>query len=188
MSNRRLTGRDFKKAQRRGLPFGRWREFGYGLSLGLAVALAVYVSDHRGRQASEEVTPTPRKQVKNGRETPPVTALDESEFSFYQRLPSFEVVVPEKERTARVNGAAKVQQPGTYFLQVGSYKDQAEAERVRAQLAREDIEATVQRIAVDSDVWHRVRVGPIRDLPQLNRVRQQLKAADHDSLVIRVVE
>jgi cell division protein FtsN len=188
VSTRRLTGRDFKKAQRRGLQFGRWREFGYGLALGLAVALAVYVSDHRGRQASEEVTPTPRKQVKNGRETPPPTALDESEFSFYQRLPSFEVVVPEKERTARVSGAAKVEQPGTYFLQVGSYKDQTEAERVRAQLAREDIEATVQRIAVDSDVWHRVRVGPIKDLAQLNRVRQQLKAADHDSLVIRVVE
>lgn len=186
MSNRRLTSRDFKKAQRRGLTFGRWREFGYGLALGLAVALAVYVSDHRGRQASEEVTPTPRKQVKNSQDTPP--ALDENEFSFYQRLPNFEVVVPEKERSARVSGAAKVEQPGTYFLQVGSYKDPAEAERVRAQLARGDIEAAVQRIAVDSDVWHRVRVGPIRDLAQLNRLRQQLKAADHDSLVIRVVE
>jgi cell division protein FtsN len=44
----------------------------------------------------------------------------------------------------------------------------------------------VQRVSVDSDVWHRVRIGPIRDLPQLNRLRQQLQASDLDSLVIRV--
>ena len=46
--------------------------------------------------------------------------------------------------------------------------------------------ASVQRVAVDADVWHRVRIGPIQDLAQLNRLRQQLQAADIDTLVIRV--
>jgi cell division protein FtsN len=73
-----------------------------------------------------------------------------------------------------------------YFLQAGSYRDFNEADRVRAQLARQDISATVQRVAVDTDVWHRVRIGPIRDLAQLNRLRQQLQSADIDTLVIRV--
>ncbi|MFO1402901.1 MAG: SPOR domain-containing protein [Steroidobacteraceae bacterium] len=102
-------------------------------------------------------------------------------------LPKFEVVVPEKERDVRrVDAAARVEQPGVYFLQAGSYRDFNEADRVRAQLARQDISASVQRVAVDADVWHRVRIGPIRDLAQLNRLRQQLQAADIDTLVIRV--
>jgi cell division protein FtsN len=44
----------------------------------------------------------------------------------------------------------------------------------------------VQRVAVDADVWFRVRIGPIKDLGQLNALRRQLQAADIDSLVIRV--
>jgi cell division protein FtsN len=57
---------------------------------------------------------------------------------------------------------------------------------VRAQLARQDITANVQRVALDTEVWFRIRVGPIKDLEQLNRLRQQLQSADIDSLVIRV--
>jgi cell division protein FtsN len=97
------------------------------------------------------------------------------------------VVVPEKERDVRrVDAQAKIDRPGTYFLQAGSYKAEADAERIRAQLARQDIPANVQRVAVDADVWFRVRVGPIKDLGQLNATRRQLQAADIDSLVIRV--
>ena len=57
---------------------------------------------------------------------------------------------------------------------------------MRAQLALQGIEAKVQRVAVDTDVWHRVRIGPITKLDELNKVRKQLQAADVDALVIRV--
>ncbi len=186
MNNRRLTSRDYKGTRSGGLEWRRWREFGIGLAAGLAVALFVYVGDHRGGQAAEVVTPAPRKRATPNPDTAPISASTDTDYSFYDRLPNFEVVVPEKERTARVEGSAKVVQPGTYFLQVGSYREQAEAERVRTQLARLNITASVQRVAVDNDVWHRVRVGPIKDLEQLNRVRAQLKAADLNSLVVKL--
>jgi cell division protein FtsN len=48
----------------------------------------------------------------------------------------------------------------------------------QAQLARQSISANVQRVALDADVWYRIRIGPIKDLNQLNRVRQQLQAAE----------
>jgi cell division protein FtsN len=48
------------------------------------------------------------------------------------------------------------------------------------------IDAKVQRVAVDADVWHRVRIGPITKLDDLNKLRKQLQAADVDALVIRV--
>jgi len=79
-----------------------------------------------------------------------------------------------------------VERPGVYVLQAGSYRDEAEADRVAKQLALQGIAAKVQRVAVDNDVWHRVRVGPISDLDELNRVRKKLQDADLDALVIRV--
>jgi len=65
-------------------------------------------------------------------------------------------------------------------------RNETDAERVRKQLALQGVAAKVQRVAVDADVWHRVRIGPISNLDELNRVRKQLRAAEVDALVIRV--
>jgi len=98
------------------------------------------------------------------------------------------VVVPEKEKDVKrdLPATAKVERPGVYVLQAGSYRNEADADRIRQQLSMQGIDAKVQRVAVDSDVWHRVRIGPVTNLDQLNRLRKQLQAADVDALVIRV--
>jgi cell division protein FtsN len=64
--------------------------------------------------------------------------------------------------------------------------DAMDADSLRAQLALQGVNAKVQRVAVDADVWHRVRIGPISNLDELNKVRRQLRAAEVDALVIRV--
>ena len=114
-------------------------------------------------------------------------AAPETRYDFYQMLPNFEVVVPEKDREVKRDApAAEVNKEGAYVLQVGSYKDFKEADRVRAQLALQGIESKVQRVSVDNDTWHRVRIGPITDLKELNRIRERLREAEMDVLVIRV--
>ncbi len=204
MSNRRLSARDYKGARRGGLNLGRWRDVGLGFGAGLLVALVVYVSDHRGAQgaadAASALAPTPRHGAARGAGTAAADAAAgdaaragaagtegaADKYDFYDGLPKFEVVVPEKEHGARVDAAARVSRPGTYFLQAGSYRNVDDANRTQAQLARQNISANVQRVALDADVWYRIRIGPIKDLEQLNRVRQQLQAAEIVSLVIRV--
>jgi len=114
------------------------------------------------------------------------TAGAAEKYDFYDGLAKFEVLVPEKEHGTRVDAAARVSRPGTYFLQAGSYRNVEDANRVQAQLARQKISANVQRVALDADVWYRIRIGPISELDRLNRVRQQLQAARIVSLVIRV--
>jgi cell division protein FtsN len=103
-------------------------------------------------------------------------------------LPNFEVVVPEKEKDVKrdLPATARIERPGVYVLQAGSYRNESDAERVRQQLSKEGIDAKVQRVAVDTDVWHRVRIGPITKLDELNKLRRQLQAADVDAIVIRV--
>ena len=197
MSNRRLTARDYKGARRGGLAFGRWRDLGIGFGAGLLVALIVYVGDHRGApgaaDAGSALAPTPRHAAGLSAGAAAAEASTDAaagdaadKFDFYDGLSKFEVVVPEKEHGTRVDAAARVSRPGTYFLQAGSYRNVDDANRVQAQLARQNISANVQRVALDADVWYRIRIGPIKELDQLNRVRQQLQAAEIVSLVIRV--
>ena len=44
----------------------------------------------------------------------------------------------------------------------------------------------MQRVAIDADTWHRVRIGPISDPAELNRVRNRLREAEVDFLVVKV--
>lgn len=195
MSAQRLSGRDYKHKRRSslGMDLAQLSVFAIGLAAGLCVAGLIYIADHHAAETAPEAPhPTPHKGTDagaaagGGADAAAAAAGGEGKYDFYQMLPKFEVVVPEKERGTRVAPAVPIDRPGIYFLQVGSYRDVEVAERVHAQLGKLGIEATVQRVAVDTDVWHRVRIGPIKDLALLNRLRQQLQASDLDSIVIRV--
>ena len=76
--------------------------------------------------------------------------------------------------------------PGSYILQAGSFANFADADRVRAQLALAGVESKVQKVSVDTETWHRVRIGPIKNLDELNKMRARLRDADINVLVIRV--
>ena len=49
-----------------------------------------------------------------------------------------------------------MEQPGAYVLQVGSYRNRDDAERLRAKVAKLGIEARVQHVAIDADELHRI--------------------------------
>lgn len=191
MARRQLTSCDFKSQRRStSLPASRLVEFGAGLGIGLAVAVGVYVSEHRAHSddpALADAAPKPQARQPAAEEV--ATEADAApQYDFYDMLPKFEVVVPERERDVRGSSApqASVTRPGVYVLQAGSYRNQADAERVRAQLGKQGIEANVQRVQVDADVWHRVRIGPFSDLARLEAIRDSLRRADVDTIVIRV--
>ena len=165
----------------------------FGLSIGLVVAAAVYIAD---RWEPASVTPaqseavTPSQSVTVEPEEDPV-AVEEphpaTRFDFYDLLPKFEVVLPEVESLANSGReAVSVDEPGSYVLQAGSFTVPADAERMRANLALLGIESRLQRVSVDDDVYHRVRIGPTSDLNELNAVRRQLWDAEIDVMLIKV--
>jgi len=161
-----------------------------GLGLGLAVAGVVYLKDHRLDAPVASAGKLTKK--KSHANEPPEAAESGSDepaksYDFYDQLPKFEVVVPEKDKEVRPDiKPVPETRRGTYVLQAGSYKNFADADRVRAQLALQGVESKVQKVSVDNDTWHRVRIGPISKLDELNRLRQILRKADVDVLVIRV--
>jgi len=187
----RLTARDYKSARGRPLNLSRLREFGVGALVGLVAATSLFVYMGNRHERTHDTPPeAPRPDPHH---VAPATADAAppprgEKYDFYEMLPNFEVVVPEKEKDVKrdLPAAAPVERPGIYVLQAVSYRNEADAERVRAQLALQGIDAKVQRVAVDADVWHRVRIGPVTQLAELNKLRKQLQAADVDALVIRV--
>jgi cell division protein FtsN len=176
-----MSSRDYKRRRRGSEPFSGWTGLLLGAIVGLAGGVAIYALNRPAPPATVEA-PAPASARES--EAP---AAPETRYDFYSMLPNFEVVVPEKDREVKRDApTAEVNKEGAYVLQVGSYKDFKEADRVRAQLALQGIESRVQRVSVDNDTWHRVRIGPITDLKELNRIRERLREAEMDVLVIRV--
>ena len=136
-------------------------------------------------------------------------------FDFYTLLPEMEVVIPEQEITAALQqpppppapvaapveeaGTAaapspkpapvKTAQPagGTFYLQVGSFRNGVQAERFKAELAMQGMQSSIQTVTINNkDTYHRVRVGPFHDFDTLDKTRQSLKKKGIDSTPIKV--
>jgi cell division protein FtsN len=178
----RISARDYKNGggRRGAFDISKYQQFGYGLAVGLVVALGVFVFDHRATPPETELAPQPNVEKTAAAESPVAEAEEDAaqQYDFYDMLSNYEV--------RRDPPSVPVKQAGSYVLQPASFKNQADAERLKQKLAQLGISANLQRIQIDEDVWHRVRIGPMRDLEQLNSTRRQLRAADMDAQLIRI--
>ena len=192
--------RDYKHSKRGGSgSLSGIAGFVLGLAIGLVVAVGVYLFDRRpAARLAQEAAPMTRDEAPAPAKPAPASAAQDAEtqFEFYEMLPKFEVVIPEEQEGAAAPpagpGAAAapgpVDKPGAYILQAGSFRNHADADRVRALIAMQGVESKIQKVTIDRDTWHRVRVGPITNLKQLEDTRSKLRNARIDALVIKVGE
>jgi cell division protein FtsN len=186
--------RDYKHSKGRsgGSSFSGIAGFVLGLALGLAVATGVYLYDRRpSSRVAQEAPIASDDQPGNNKPAPASSQESETQFDFYEMLPKYEVVIPEKNSGATKSGstappAETVQKPGAYILQAGSFRRMQDADRVRALIALQGVESKIEKVTVDSDTWHRVRIGPISNLQKLEETRSKLRQAQIEALVIRV--
>lgn len=186
--------RDYKNSKRRtggGSSLSGTAGFVVGLALGLSVALGVYLFDRRpAARVAQQSAPMTRDEAPAPTKPAPASQSEETRFDFYEMLPKFEVVIPEQDGRVPNESSAggAVQKPGAYILQAGSFRNHADADRVRALIAMQGVESKIQKVTIDKDTWHRVRVGPITNLQKLEDTRSKLRQAQIDALVIRVGE
>ncbi len=161
--------------------------------MGLAVALLVYLNQPSAisvdPQAAMHAAAGERGEAASQVPKPPPA---EKRFDFYALLPELEVVVPENRSHPSRASPGETVPPipaggatGPYILQAGSFQHAQEADSLKANLALLGIEADIQKVTVDSNAWHRVRIGPFTDLAQLNEVREQLRRNQIDTVVLR---
>ena len=165
-----------------------------GLIPGLLLAAWVYLDSQQTASPPVAVTVTaPPGAAAPGLTAPATTETADSEgmrFDFYDILPRFEVVLPETESEARPDNPSDaepvLEEPGSYVLQAGSFSDEADAERMRANLAFLGVESRIQRVTIDTANYHRVRIGPTNDLDSLNGIRNRLWDAQIEVLLIKL--
>jgi|SRR5688572_1985573 cell division protein FtsN len=164
----------------------------FGLSLGLIVAIGVYLRAPAGTRTTERTSaaaqrPTQRPAAPSQAAATERAAPAENRFEFYEILPQYEVVVADGDAPpTRGTRPRAAETPGSYLLQVGSYSAAADADRAQANLALLGFESHVQRVTLDDDVFNRVRIGPIGDLDTARRAQRQLRAAGYDTLLMQV--
>jgi cell division protein FtsN len=88
---------------------------------------------------------------------------------------------PEPTKAAADSGRSN------YMVQIASLRTAADAERFKAQLAMQGIQAKIQSVTVNGkDTYHRVQAGPFQGKDAVNEVRGQLKAKGMDTIAIKL--
>jgi len=129
------------------------------------------------------------REAEGGKAQTPLTS--KPHFDFYTMLPAMEVVIPEEELdetppTAAASAVRPLAPGPRHLLQVGSFRKQADAERLKAQLALLGYGSQIQKAeGPQNAVWYRVRTSPFETVAALRKARQRLEANGYRSLVIQ---
>lgn len=118
---------------------------------------------------------------------PPVLK-QEPRFTFYKILSEHEVIMGDNEvKTIKREEQNSKTPPktGRYFIQVGSFINQQDAEILRSSIVELKIPAKLEMIQVDNSTWFRVKVGPYTTLTDVEKVRHYLRSNRVDSVVQR---
>ena len=192
--------RDYAKSQHKEhKPIPGWIWLLAGLAIGLFIALLVYIKDNSSGKLAITDTVTKVFQTKKETDTREVKktqteAPDEPEaasstkpkFDFYTILPELEVAIPEHELLKESDDKPEKQTGQEYMLQAGSFKKFEEADKLRARLILQGIEASIQKVKInDTDTWHRVRIGPLKSVKDLNQTRLRLRNLGIVSIVVK---
>lgn len=172
--------RDYKpappKPERKSNPFLNGFVLGLLVGVAIAVGFTVYIkggespftAKSNDNVAIESTDPLDTKKEANADASP-----TKDRFEYYNILPGNESKVTEQEIKQLQNDDAKPKE--TYFLQVGAFQTEQEADNMKAKLALLGLEAIIQSVNIpEKGLLHRVRVGPFSDPSQITKTKNDL--------------
>ena len=144
-------------------------------------------SDATTSRPASEQTPPPAPERADPKPAPaPVPPKEEQtgrEFRFYDMLPESEVATPEVNEYAPGPNL----QDFDYIVQAGSFRNQQDAERLRAEIAFQGLRAQVQTVEQSNgSVWYRVNAGPFKSRSNMNSAVDKLVSIDIQPLVRKI--
>ncbi len=175
-ATRRRTSGGFR------LPGWLWLLVGIGLG---AYGTVMLILDG-GMPVPELTRPTVTRPAANPIEkaAPALPPPTKPEYDFYTILPNQEVVISEEEINPAAGADANTAS-GPWLLQVGSFRNGQDADRVRATLAMQGIESFISIREAEASTWHRVRVGPIHSRREADRIRSKLQRQNFQPMIIK---
>lgn len=197
--------RDYKptpertKKSNQGSPFFTGLLVGFLLGIGASLVVVMYIKG--GASTFAELTdnkkPIAKKIAEDAKKAAEAennensgadthTEEDKTKFDFYTILPGSESKVSTEDIKIRDDQPQPVSKPA-YYLQVGAFQTEQEADNMKAKLALQGFEAVVQTATIpDKGVWHRVRVGPLNGLDEINKTKNDLNANGFKTDLIKI--
>lgn len=160
-----------------------------GLAIGLFIAFIVYLDKQPentkdfGSAVQQELEKLKKQTKKDGttKTKTKTSEKKEQKFNFYTILPELEVLIPESETRPPDSTSETIDKTITnatkkqYVLQVGSFQNINDADKLKANLAFLGLEANIQHVTVNQQAWHRVRTGPYLNKQLLYKNQKLLK-------------
>ncbi|MCB1694247.1 MAG: SPOR domain-containing protein [Pseudomonadales bacterium] len=167
--------RNNARAPSRSLPGWVW--FLTGLATGLLSAFLFYLW--------RDVPIDPEAAAIVEKPSPELAAppADEMKWDFYDIFPKSEVPV---EEYAKDGSKSAVATPSVYLLQAGSFRNQSDADRLRAELILLGMDVIIKPVTTEGQTWHRVLVGPVKSDLEADRLRRRLAEQNIASIPIKV--
>ncbi len=162
-----------------------------GLLIGGFAMFLSNIEEPSGETTATIKKPSIQNEVRDVKK-PTITAtkpIDSKQprFDFYQILPDMEIVIPEHEieERRRLEGTGK-SKPGTFIIQIGSFRKPSQADTLKARLALLGIESTVQTVNQSGSIWHRVKSGPYTSFRMVDKIQNRLHHNNIDSIAIKL--
>jgi cell division protein FtsN len=134
--------------------------------------------------------------------TPKTPDEPQIKFEFYNLLPKEKVVVqdtavssappppmPAPPTNKPVNNPT-VKEPlspvapaNNYIIQIASLKDQADADKMKAELLLQSFPAQISKNTLNGVVWYRIQVGPYSSTQEATAALAELKANHFDGMI-----
>lgn len=194
-----------KKQSNKSLPGFIWLLS--GLAIGLFVAFIVYLDKQPendsdfGTAVQRELDQLKQKAQQSKATTTKATSKSgdpqkkEQKFNFYTLLPELEVLIPEdetrppeakSEKPKTVVQKENIKEGHRYILQVGSFQNHGDAEKLKASLALLGLHAEIQSVSINAQRWHRVRTGPYHSKNELFNNKKLLQENNINAISVEL--
>ena len=162
--------------------------FVLGLLLGLAIAVGVAIMLTKGAPEPKLNLRAPDAVSK----AKPMESIEEGEVQVEDKpnlnkpLQSKVPLPSEMAPKDPIASIAAATQGPEYWLQTGAYRNQDEAQRQKAMLAMQGLEALISERELEGAPLWRVRVGPFVGQSEVTQTRARLQSAGIPSTIIRI--
>ena len=162
--------------------------FVLGLLLGLAIAVGVAIMLTKGAPEPKLNLRAPEAVSK----AKPMESIEEGEVQVEDKpnlnkpLQSKVPLPSEMAPKDPIASIAAATQGPEYWLQTGAYRNQDEAQRQKAMLAMQGLEALISERELEGAPLWRVRVGPFVGQSEVTQTRARLQSAGIPSTIIRI--
>jgi cell division protein FtsN len=162
---------------------GRMRWIFFGVLL-IVIIGVVFFSNSKNKppSRSDQTRHAPLVTHPAKKNSPPPK---KSEYDFYTMLPKMQVEANTRMPVTPANRAEGVNKKTEHYaLQIASFKNFPDADRMRGQLLMMGFSPSIQKYIVDEQVWHRIYIGPYHSRQAAIKQQQRLHENSISSVLV----